>query len=384
MDVQRINDDSEKGAPPCDDTNQFYMWVREMYQKVLWGYDDWRLAEMEMRQNLELQVREMQMENARTESEKKQLQYELQKLIDSPDDLETARKQRDALSQDQQNFGIYLARMKEWNSGKASAIDDQSRLTVELQRDVERLEQQKGHVVHLLQTQTLTKDEEERLMREKLLCNAQLAELCSRVKTTERGVEQVEQHLQLMMDKLEERVAEFNHAATLQKCYPGGKHTYGSDLKLEVNGKVLHASDVQDLQMLSVDPKTVIKPAIDRLQQRYQVKKQTVGEQLRVCQHEVKMLTAEKSEKMSTLETLREEVAAMDGVFGHAVQLHKSCQNLQIEIMNNQQKYHREKAQLCNAVSEGISHLLSYKDMIQYKLEKVHAECEAKVHASAA
>ena len=373
---RREADEAQNGV---DSPYNFYFWVSQMYQKALWGVDDWRLPELELRQGMERQVSDLNMDNSRLEVMKEQLKADLEDIMNRPDDLHNAHKQRDTLNQDLQNFTTFVGKMAEYNHAKAKAIEDEERVTVELEKDVARLEQQKAHVQHMLQTQELSKDEEEKLKRDKMICNAQLVDLSSRLKATERGVRQVEEQFKFMMDKLEETVAEFNHNATLLQCYPGGKHNYGSDQKLEVIMNASQTSITQDVHLLNLDPKTVIKPALERLESRYIQKNEAASERLRVCKHESKQLEAERYEQSSTLEGLRDEVAAMEKNYRQAEELHLSSQKLMEEIACKQQKYQREKNLLCAAVSEGINSLLSYKDLIGHKLDIIARDCEARV-----
>lgn len=120
--------------PGIDNAAEFYGWVSSMYQKALWGQDEWRLAELELRQNMEAQVRELNRDNVRLESERENSKSALQALIERPDDLKKAYKQREEWSQDVHNFTIFVEKMKEYNESKRVDLETAERYTAELER----------------------------------------------------------------------------------------------------------------------------------------------------------------------------------------------------------------------------------------------------------
>jgi len=370
-------------SPPAAggaDTGLFHSWAAKGYKFAVQGCDDWVRVEQEFVLNIDRQRRDTLHEVAMLQATRDAVRRRRADGRAQLEAREASRHRADTFARDLQSYEIFLERKAEHNDGKAVAAAEGERGMGEWTREIESLERQRSAVHQALQAQELTKDDVERLEREKLRLHTQIVEQSVRAKATAREVETIEAQVHREVDALCTRIAELNNAAALLLVFPGGKHMYPGET-LRVVRDLAGCATIQDLQLLAPAPR-MISGNLDALLQRYRGKKQAMIEAQRALRMEMQCRESALKEQVAEADALAHEIDWMAAACSAASDHRNSLTRLHEELLANRARYDRNTQQYATDISAGLTQVMRRRDAMEAILAGVEMEMAARLAAA--
>lgn len=305
LNYQRAVDDARAGAGAFDDdsgTRAFFDHVTESYVHFLKGDDDAceRLDEA-------LRVRTMERDGVmndtveKLERENAEMEARLEALRGEPSALEAAAAELANLRADQSKFDSYINDLRRHRQVLEKKIAERRSEVEGMEQKIRAAEASNDALREKIAGQDVNLEDVEKMLAERKAMDEQMNAAIRVKAAAEREADETEVMVEQKLEELEKVVRAYNGTADRLQLVPASsKRANGVYFELK-----LHPRAMTTAEMVSVDLRNEIKPAIVGLRETYQARIRELGEKLVEAQ-------AAADEAAARVSSRREENEAME------------------------------------------------------------------------
>ena len=284
LNYQRTVDDARAGADAFDDdsgTRAFFDHVTNSYVHFLKGDDEscdrldeaLRLRTMERDGVMNDTVEKLERENAEMEAR-------LELLRGEPSELEAATTELTNLKADQTKFDSYINDLRKHRQVLEKKISERQAEVEGMESDIRSAEASNDTLREKIAGQDVNLEDVEKMLAERKVMDEQMNAAIRVKAAAEREADETEVTVEQKLEELEKVVRTYNGIADRLQLVPASsKRANGVYYELK-----FHPRATTPTEMVSVDLRNTIKPALVSLRETYQTRIRELGEQLVTAQ----------------------------------------------------------------------------------------------------
>ena len=386
----------------------FFEYLHEAYGSFLAGDDEhYQNLESDLEGRVTEQNEVFSEEIEKLKDANALLKKELNVLQSSGSTLPKLKSKRADLQGELQNVKDALSQQEDARKDQKETLRHR-RMDLGMQeKELANAEAEAQKLKEKISSQSISAADVEEMTKRRLKLKDQMTQQEEQLEEKRSAILNVEDHIADGLKALNEFVDKYNEKAAELKMIPStAKNADGEDLKLVVNGRT---SDV-----VNVNPKRVIKPAVRRMEDNYNIK--TTEEKTRTMSLESSIKSVEslkrereeqliilKNECIKTEEQLKREKAAMElcvqkgaeETEEYELRIHKlrhepnaHTERLQIDLQEAKSNFEQTKAsieqqrgRLASQFEKSLNSITNHKFHFESKLNEALKEIKGKRRA---
>ncbi|ORX94356.1 hypothetical protein K493DRAFT_203556, partial [Basidiobolus meristosporus CBS 931.73] len=296
--------DGQPGNEPAFQDEMFFKYISRSYIAFLSGDDNYEDMEQDLTIHFEQKLDHIETEISKLNKEIEQLQQEHEGYVSVESPLVAAQKEHDILKSDTEKFTEYLNHLQ---SKKEKLQDSNVALTEEVQskeQELGQLEEEKADLQRQVDEQEISMTDVERMNAERDQLSKNLNTANSRLEEINKTSWEKEIETQKKLDDVERVIQEFNSFAYKLGLIPSDSpYANGIEFDIKLNQ---HATRVEE--MVSVDIKNVIRPALMELRSNLNSSLHHTEDEAIVLQENLDRLTETVADKLDELKSMENRI----------------------------------------------------------------------------
>ncbi|KAL4420345.1 hypothetical protein ABPG77_006152 [Micractinium sp. CCAP 211/92] len=349
---------------------EFFYYVSQVYRYFMTG-DDAKCEEEDGRQAAEFEARAagVRAETERLRASNEALRAEIERVRGEPSPLLAARTAREETLADKEKFLKLLDNLQAHKASLQRKLAERQADVAAQQQELAGVEAENEGLRARIATQTVHPQDVMRMNADKTKQEAALRSTQAQREALDRRVAEQERGIEARLDAVEEALQGYHSTANRLALVPAtAKRAEGVAFEVRLDRGATSASE-----MINVDLKGIVKPALQRLRDGYSAKARELGDQLLSLQEQadsVRELLAEREEENRNAEGQVHKLDAQYKAAKEALEQDIAAANAQVDQLA------AEVAQLRNA--NGASVLASEERLraLQGQYEDLLGQCE--------